>query len=248
MIVTITPRASRHATLNGAAAVVGLRFVGPAHAVAPLPLGGLADMRQAQVLLPDAHQVRRQDDAAGVAGPVQRIERRVVFRQVRIAAVAENALHEIEVADQAAGREKPDFHGLFRVAARRRTDQRPQQQRDEAAGLVRLIGGEGQGQQIGRRVERRAPQRREGLLGHRRFVRRNGKAALGDVKQSLRGAPVAARIVQHALRHAIRVQRRATRKNPRLTGRDKTRAMPSRSSTKVLAGSRAAPCGQTSLR
>ena len=47
------------------------------------------------------------------------IQARIVLRQVGIAAVAENALHEIEIADQAARRDEPDFHGLRRFSRRR---------------------------------------------------------------------------------------------------------------------------------
>ena len=66
--------------------------------------------------MPD--QMRRQDHAAGVPGPVHHVERGVVFGQIRIAAVAENALHEIQIADQAAGREEADLHRLCRIACR----------------------------------------------------------------------------------------------------------------------------------
>ena len=90
-------------------------------------------MRQPQLLLRNPHDVRRQHHTAGVSRPMGYIEARIVFRKVRIAAVAKNALHEIQIADQAARRDKPDFHGLRRFTARGRTNQRPQQQRDEAA-------------------------------------------------------------------------------------------------------------------
>ncbi len=52
------------------------------------------------------------------------------------------------------------------------------------------------------------PQRRESLLRNRDFVGRHRQAAFGDVKQTLRGALVALRIVQHALRDAIGLQTR----------------------------------------
>jgi hypothetical protein len=81
-----------------------------------------------------------------------------------------------------------------------------QQQRDEAARGILLIGGERQRQQIGRGIERRAPQRSESLFGHGSFVGWNRKPALRDVKQTLRSPLVASRIVQHALRQTIGVQ------------------------------------------
>ncbi len=78
----------------------------------------------------------------------------VVFRQVRIAGVAEDALHEIQVADQAAGREEADLHRLLRISPGGRADDRAQQQRDEQPGLILLVAGEGQGQQVGGRAQR----------------------------------------------------------------------------------------------
>ena len=187
-VVVVRDQRDHHAAriparyLERAAAVIGFVFVGPAHSVAPLPLGSLAGMRQPQSFFPNAHQVRRQHDTAGVSGPMRRVEPSVVFGKVRIAAVAENALDKIEVADQTAGRDKPDFHGLLRFTAGRRTNQRPQQQRDETARGFLFIGGERQRQQIGRRIERRAPQRSESLFGHGSFVGWNRKPALRDVK------------------------------------------------------------------
>ena len=96
--------AARH--LERAAAVVDFAGIAPAHAVAPLALGGVFVVRQAQsfFLMPD--EMRRQNHAAGVAGPVHHVERGIVFRQIRIAAVAENAFHEIQIADQAGRREE----------------------------------------------------------------------------------------------------------------------------------------------
>ena len=54
--------------------------------------------------------MRRQNDAAGVAGPVHHVERGIVLGKIGIAAVAEDALHEIQIAHQAGGREEPDLH------------------------------------------------------------------------------------------------------------------------------------------
>ena len=69
-----------------------------------------------------------------------------------------------------------------------------------------LIGREGQRQQIWRRPERRRQQCGKSLLGNRQLVGRNRQAPFDNVKNSLRGAPVALGIVQDALRHAIGLQ------------------------------------------
>jgi hypothetical protein len=53
------------------------------------------------------------------------IEARVVLRQERIAPVAEDRLHEVQVADQISRREEPRLHALFGDEARhRRHDER----------------------------------------------------------------------------------------------------------------------------
>ena len=94
-----------------------VQFIGgfPAHAVVLLSIGGLADMRQAGILLGHSHQVRGEDHATGRPGPVFHVECRIEFCQVRVAAVAENTLDEIQVADQVTGRQEMYFHGLLRV-------------------------------------------------------------------------------------------------------------------------------------
>ena len=195
---------------------------------------------KAEVFLLQAGQVRRKDDAAGMAGPVQDVQRGVVFGQIGIAAIAEDAFDEIQIADQASGREEARLHGLLRVGAGRGADDRAQQQRDEQAHLLVLIAGEGQGQHVpgGRRAA--AQQGREGLLGYRDFVGGNRQAAFDNVKNALGGAAVALGIVQDALRHAIGLHvGRGETVAP--GGKDMVRAKPWRSSTKVSARAGAAP-------
>ena len=96
--------------LERLAVVVKFPFVLPAHAVAALAFGGLVPVRQAGGFLGHLRQMRRENDAAGVAGPMFHVQAGVVLRQDRIAAVAEDALDEIQVADQAARREETDLH------------------------------------------------------------------------------------------------------------------------------------------
>ena len=89
----------------------------------------LAIVGQADVLLPHPSEVRREDHAAAVPGPAVHVESGVVRGQVRVAGVAEDAFHEIEVAHQPAGGEEPDLEPLLgRHLRHRGTDQRPEQQ------------------------------------------------------------------------------------------------------------------------
>ena len=74
-------------------------------------------MRQAKLLFGETDQVRGEDDAAGMAGPVIDIQCGVELSQVRVTTVTENTLHEIQVTDQVAGCKETDFHGFFRILA-----------------------------------------------------------------------------------------------------------------------------------
>ncbi len=205
-------------------------------------------MGKPKLLLRESHDMRRQHDAAGVSGPMRHIEARIVLRKVGIAAVAENALHEIEIADQAARCDEPDFHGLRRIAAGGRTNQRPQQQRDEAVraclfGLPCRAGSSDP-------AEDAAP---------RSTVPRRPASAPRPCRPEPETRPrqcetvpawCAGRCADCAARPAAGDTNpgTATRRNPQSPAARGRGAMPSRSSTKVFAGSRAAPCGHTSLR
>ena len=191
--------------LERAAVVVQFVLFFPAHAVAALAWRGLVEVREADGFFRGLDQMRREDDAAGVAGPMLRVERGVIFRQQRITAVAENAFHEIQVAHQVARHEEADLHRLLRrETGNFRADQRTQEQRDETFRRLRLRRGEGQGHQFARRIEREREHFCEREGRHAELVVGDRQAALGDVKNSLRRAAVAARIVQHALLDAIR--------------------------------------------
>ena len=98
------------ADFEGRAFVVEIFRIAPAHAVAALALGGLIEMRQAERGFLHADKMRRENHAAGVAGPVGDVESGVVFGQMRIAAIAEDRFDEIEIADEAAGREEARLH------------------------------------------------------------------------------------------------------------------------------------------
>ena len=97
--------------------------------------------------------------------PVQcvHVEGGIVFRQIGIAAVAEDRLHEIEIADQAARARRsgspwswPDRGPVAGQTSGRSSSETKQ------AGPLLLVGGEGQGERIGRRLERCGEQRGEG--------------------------------------------------------------------------------------
>ncbi|MEW5770722.1 MAG: hypothetical protein AB1831_10215 [Pseudomonadota bacterium] len=190
--------------LEGGAVVVFLVLVLPAHAVAALPLGGLVPVRQAHGLLGHLDQVGREDHAAAVAGPVVHVQAGVVLRQVGVAAVAEDALHEIQIGDQPAGGEESRLHALFRHhAGDRGGDQRAQQERHPEFRLAFLAAGEGQAQQGVGRVHGGLEQGREGGGRNGLLVPGDRQAALDDVEHALGGAPVLLRVVQHALPDAV---------------------------------------------
>mmetsp|Transcript_95280 Transcript_95280/g.264842 ORF Transcript_95280/g.264842 Transcript_95280/m.264842 type:complete len:347 (+) Transcript_95280:1903-2943(+) len=69
------PFAGPDADLEGAPVVVAFVRRLPGHAVAPLALGGVVPLRQAELLLRQLFQVRGEDDAAGVPTPVVYIQR-----------------------------------------------------------------------------------------------------------------------------------------------------------------------------
>ena len=69
---------------------------------------------------------------------------------------------------------------------------------------VFLAGGERQRENVARRAERGGEQSGKSLLGYGLLVGGNRESALGNVKDAARGAAVAGRIVQHALRNAER--------------------------------------------
>src|SRR5262249_42042781 len=148
--------------------------------------------RQAGLFLGHLRQLRRENDAAGVAGPMIEIKASVVFREVRIAAVAENAFHEIQIADEVAGREETNLHRLLRDEAWNfGTDNRPQQQGNETLGGMRLRGREGQTQDLAWRMESGGQHFSEGSFRHGNLVVGNGQAPFRDLENSLRRAAVA---------------------------------------------------------
>ena len=97
----------RHAVV----VLVGLGF--PAHRIAALTFVGILVPRQAERFLRELGEVRGEDDATGVAGPMFDIETGVIFWQKWIAGVAEDRFDEIEVGDQRARGKEADFHRLF---------------------------------------------------------------------------------------------------------------------------------------
>src|ERR1035438_4104199 len=85
-----------------------------------------------------------EDDAAGLASPMVHVQAGVVFREAGVPGVAENALDEVQVADEAAGRKEADLHRLAgNEAGHLRANQRPDEQGDETFRRLRLRGREG---------------------------------------------------------------------------------------------------------
>ncbi len=69
-------------------------------------------MRQSQFAFRQVAQMWCEDDATGVARPMQHVETCIVLWQQRIAGIAKDRFDKVEVADQAAGSKKADFHRL----------------------------------------------------------------------------------------------------------------------------------------
>jgi len=132
------------------AVVVQFVFLLPAHAVFALALGRIVNMGQAEIFFPAMYQMRRQDDAAGMACPMLNIQGGIVFGQERVACVAENGLDKIQVGDQSAGGEKAHFQGFDRHRGGNfRADNRAQQRGYPEFCRVSLRAGKGQAQQVG---------------------------------------------------------------------------------------------------
>ena len=177
--------------------------MGPAHAVAALAIRGIVHMRQAERGFLHADQMRSEDHAAGVAGPVGHVESRIIFREMRVAAVAEDPFDEIEIAHQAAGSEEARLHGSRRVASGGRTHKRAKHQGNEKMRRLVLARGEGQLEYVARRAKRGGEQGGKGLLGNRLLVGGNREAAFGNMEDAARGAAVTRWIVQNALRNPV---------------------------------------------
>ena len=198
------PGAVPRRDLEGVALVVALFGIAPAHPIRALARRGVVPVGQTQLLLGQARQVRGQQHAARMAGPVVHVQGGVELRQEGVAAVAEDALHEVQVGDQIPRGEEADLHVLLRLeAGDLRAHQGPQQQGDIHPRRLRLVGGEGDGHQVRGGRQGMAQQAGEDRLGHRLLVPGDGQAALGDMEGPLGGAAVARRVVQHALGDAV---------------------------------------------
>src|SRR6516162_2794230 len=99
---------------KGSAIIIKLSRVVPTHAVAPLAFGGGIPSGEAGFPFCDADEVRRENDAAGVASPMFGAECGIIFGQTGVAGVTEDAFDKIEITDQATRREEADFHRFRR--------------------------------------------------------------------------------------------------------------------------------------
>jgi hypothetical protein len=72
------------------------------------------------------------------------IESGVIFADERVAAVAKDGFHEVEIANEVARCKKADFEGLFlSKAIDFWHDDRTKKKRDPSAGFFLLVGEEG---------------------------------------------------------------------------------------------------------
>ena len=93
--------------------VVEIVLILPAHAVFALPLGSLFIVGQADCLFTTPHQMRCQNNATGMTGPLVNIQRGIIIREKRVARITKNRFYKIQVGDQATWRKKPGFHGFL---------------------------------------------------------------------------------------------------------------------------------------
>ena len=126
--------------------------------------------------------------------------------------------------------------------AGRGANQRPQQQRHEDRARSRSGRAvNGKAQHVGRRTQARRPAApRRQPSGTAILSCGTGKPAFGDVKDALRRAAVALRVVQHALRSAVRLQIRGELNHVPVGGSDIARARPGAVEDERIAGSRGA--------
>ena len=165
---------------------------------------------KAELLLGHLGQVGGEDDAAGVAGPRLGSERRVVLGQVGVAAVAEDALDEVEVGDRATGDDEARLHPLLAHRARYLgRHERAEQEGDEAGCRPRLVGRVRQLEVGLRRFERPGQQSAEDLLGDGDLVVGDREPALGDVEDPCGRATVVGGVVQDAVDEAVAAEQRA---------------------------------------
>ena len=96
-----------------AAFVVEFVFFFPAHSVAFLTLGCLGDLREPEFFLGGSNEVRRENDATGMPGPMLGVESGIVARKEGVASIAEDRLNEIEIADEIARRKEAHLQSFF---------------------------------------------------------------------------------------------------------------------------------------
>ena len=161
-------------------------------------------MRQARFFLGNLDQMRRENHTTGVTHPVFHVQTRVIFGQERVAPVAKDTFHEVEVAHQIPRREETDLHRFLRdVPGNLGNNQRPQQKRDETLHWFRRRRKR-KSQQLRRWHQRQLQQPAKYAFRHTAFVVWNAQPALRDVKNPLRRAAVGLRIVQNTLLDTIR--------------------------------------------
>ena len=190
--------------LEGVTVVVALVRVTPAHAIPALPGRGCIEMRQTDLGLAQFRQVRCENDAAAVPGPVIDIEGGVILRQVRVTGIAEDRLDKIQVGHQASGGEYADLHVFRRQHARHfRAHRGTHQQRCPDSGAILLGSRDRQTQQVFRRIQRRADQAGKHACRHLALVVRHRESAGGDMEHAAGRTPVVPRVVQHALQQPV---------------------------------------------
>lgn len=190
--------------LERAALVVQLELIGPAHAGGLLGLGGLANVRQAEILLPEGAEMGCQDDAAGGSCPMFDVEGGIILGKMRIAGIAKDTLDEVNVGHASAGNEVAHLEALLvHDAGDLGLDKRADEEADHGLDGVFPGGGVGQDLEVGRGIEGSLEETAVGNERDGDLVRWDGQAPIGDVEYSLGGAPVIERVVQNAVAKTV---------------------------------------------
>ena len=194
-----------HGDLEGAALVVELELVGPAHTGGLLGLSGLADVGQAKILLPEGAKVRRQDNAASGAGPVLHVEGGIVLRKMRVTGIAKDTLDKVNVGHTSTGDEVTDLQTLlWHDTGHLGLDERTDEEADHGLDGIIPSTGVGQDLEVRGRVERSLE--KTGIRHERdgNLIGRNGKAPVGNMKDALGRTTIVQGVVQNAISKTVR--------------------------------------------
>ncbi len=193
--------------LEGTTVIVEFIRILPAHAVAHLPFVGLAEVRQSQILFLQLNEVGRKDDPPGVPRPVSHIQSGVVDWQMRVAPVAKDAFHKIQIGRHGGRRKKTNLERfLLCEPFNCRANDRTQQKGNPSVHRPFRFRCKRQLRQPIRSLKGSPKNFPGGIHRHGFFIVGNRQAIFHHVEHPLGCALILRGIVQDALCHAVRIQ------------------------------------------